>query len=117
MKPMHERPLVYVAGPYTRPDPVENTRLALDAGEELTDSGLVTAFVPHLTLLWHLVHPHADVEYWYEFDLTILRRADVLYRMPGASTGADREVAFAESLDIPVFYDIASVLRWAEHDA
>lgn len=101
MTPMHERPLIYVAGPYTNPDPVLNTRQAVQVGDELTARGDVTAYVPHISLLWHIVSPH-DLEWWYEFDLSIVSRSDLLWRMDGASSGADAEVAYAEKLGIPV---------------
>lgn len=112
-RPFHERPLVYVAGPYTRPDPVLNTRVAIEAAEQLHATGLATCVVPHITLLWHLAAPH-DVDYWYGLDLATLRRCDALYRIPGASSGADDEVAFAKGHAIPVFDDYAALLRWLE---
>ena len=90
MTKMHDRPLVYVAGPYTNPDPIRNTHDAIAWGDRINEDGLATAFVPHLSLLWHIVRPHDDVEYWYEFDLSILARSDALFRFPGASSGADR---------------------------
>lgn len=110
--PMYERPLVYVAGPYTRPDPVANTREAIITATRLTESGLVTAFVPHLTMLMHLVAPQ-DLDYWYEYDLSVLARADACYRMPGESTGADREVTYAEKVSVPIFTSEDDVLAWA----
>lgn len=115
MKKFWERPLVYVAGPYTRPDPVENTHIAVMAGEVLQASGLVTCYVPHVSLLTHLISPHSEVEYWYEYDMTLLNRSDALYRVPGDSTGADAEVQFAIDHDIPVFTDRVALLEWAEN--
>ena len=116
MTPHADRPLVYVAGPYIRPDPVENTHKTIQVAETLHASGLVTAYVPHLSLLWHLVAPH-DAEHWYDYDLAILARCDALLRIPGESTGADNEVKFAqdEHHPIPVFYDIDALLAWAVH--
>lgn len=100
---MHDRPLVYVAGPYTNPDPIRNTHDAVRWAEKVMRTGELTAFVPHLSLLWHMVSPHDDVEFWYEFDLTMLARCDAVFRFPGASSGADREVAFAYERGIPVY--------------
>jgi hypothetical protein len=108
-----DRPLVYVAGPYTRPDPPVNVRNAVIDADQLNASGLVTAFVPHLTILWQMICPHEDIDYWYSYDMTILRRSDALYRLPGDSTGADAEVKKAESWNIPVFYSKVDVLTWA----
>jgi hypothetical protein len=113
-RPLLDRPLVYVAGPYTRGDPVLNTRRAIEFASGLLDAGLVTPVVPHLNLLWQLVAPHEDVEHWYDYDLAVLARCDALYRMGGPSVGADREVVFAGERQILVFLDLESLGRWAK---
>lgn len=100
---------VYIAGPYTNPDPVENTHRAISAGEAVQAWGH-TPFIPHMTLLWHLVYPH-DVQFWYAYDLEWLSVCDCLVWIPGDSKGASMEIAKAVELDIPVytmseFYDI-----------
>jgi len=110
--PYRDRPLVYIAGPYTKPDPVENTTKVIGLASNLVDEGLITPFVPHLTLLWHLVTPR-PLEFWYEYDVATLSRCDALFRMPGESTGADREVVFAREHDIPVFTDLDALRDWA----
>jgi hypothetical protein len=95
------RPLVYVAGPYTRPDPVLNVRRAIEVAESVERLG-GTPFVPHLTMLWHLVSP-APVERWYERDLDVLGHCQGLVRFAGESSGADREVERARELGLPVY--------------
>lgn len=95
---------VYIAGPYTNPDPCINTRNAILAAEEVVKLGH-TPFVPHLTHLWHLISPH-DIEFWYEYDFKWLLSCDALLRLPGKSTGADNEVSFADKHNIPVFCSI-----------
>jgi hypothetical protein len=107
-----DRPLVYVAGPYTRPDPVANTHDTIKFATELIDEGLVTPLVPHLTLLWHVVVPR-PLEFWYEYDIAVLARCDALYRIAGESTGADKEVDFARDAGIPVFTDLDALREWA----
>lgn len=79
----------------------------------LYETNLVLPLVPHLTLLWHAVEPRPP-EYWYAYDLHLLRRCDAVLRLPGASRGADVETAEAASLGIPGFDDEASLLAWAE---
>ena len=106
-------PLVYVAGPYTRPDPVENTHLTIAAADELVRDGIVTPFVPHLTLLWHVVSPQ-PLEFWYAYDLAVLVRCDAVLRLPGESTGADREVAFAARRELPIFDTKDELYEWAQ---
>jgi nucleoside 2-deoxyribosyltransferase len=111
--PYESRPLVYVAAPYTRPDPVKNTNKAIRVAAELVDEGVVTPFVPHLTLLWHLVDPR-PLDFWYEYDVATLARCDAVLRLPGDSTGADREVAYAERKGIPVFTERDDLFKWAQ---
>lgn len=111
---MIEPVMVYVAGPYTNPDPVANTHKAIEEADWLLDNcyeGSVIPVVPHLSLMWHLLTPR-DVDFWYSYDLEILKRCDVLLRIPGESTGADKEVEFAKAHDIGVWRDTDQL---AEH--
>jgi nucleoside 2-deoxyribosyltransferase len=93
-------PLVYLAGPYTEPDPVANTHRVLRIADALLEAGF-TPFIPHLTLAWHLVSPK-PYETWLEYDRELLARCDVLLRVPGYSEGAALESLFAECRGIPV---------------
>lgn len=97
--------MVYLASPYTNPEPVQNTRKAIDAWKVLVDAGYLP-FVPHLTLLVQLVYPH-EPEFWYALDLDFLERCDVLLRLPGESWGADQEVEFCKKHGIPTFIGTA----------
>ena len=108
-----DRPLIYIAGPYMHPDPVENTHKTIRIADDLQSNGLITAYVPHLSLLWHMVVPH-DAAHWYDYDLSILARCDALLRIPGKSQGADDEVRFAYCHRIPVFYETSTLLNWAK---
>ena len=98
------RPLVYLAGPYTNPDPVHNTHNTIKHATRLYESGLYVPVVPHLSLLWHLVEPR-PIDFWYQYDLAILARCDAVYRLQGPSVGADAEVKAAIAAHIPVFYE------------
>lgn len=106
-----DRLMCYVAGPYINPDPVWNTHKTIMVAEELEATEIITAYVPHLSLLWHIVAPH-DAQFWYDYDLAILARCDCLLRIPGQSTGADDEVAFAIERRIPVFYEMDKMIAW-----
>lgn len=101
-------PLIYIAGPYSNPDPVYNTRIAFMHGLSIYENTGCPVIVPHLTLLGHAMFPR-DLEFWYEFDLAQVAKCDAVYRFPGASTGADKEVAFAEEHGVPVFLDKGSL--------
>lgn len=106
-----DRPLVYLAGPYSF-DPIVTTHEAVHNADAAQDTGLVTVYVPHLSMLSNLVKPK-PVNHWYAWDLAMLARCDALWRIPGDSFGADNEVSFAIERHIPVFYDAASLLQWA----
>ena len=95
------KPLVYIAGPYSKPDPVENMHRAIKIADGLLD--VCVPFIPHLTGTWHMVSPKPYPE-WLALDLAYLERCDAVYRFPGESSGADGEVEEAKRLGIPVFY-------------
>ncbi len=105
------KPKVYVAGPYTKPDPCINTHNAIQAGEALWAAGLVP-FVPHLTHFWHTMAPHPYQD-WLEYDIEWLLMCDVVLRLPGESSGADVEVKIAQERGIPVFDSLEAVLNFA----
>lgn len=100
MERTYRKPLVYVAGPYTRPDPVANTHAIIKLADAVMTCG-VTPVVPHLSLLWHVVSPK-PYEDWLALDIDIMERCDAVLRVPGASSGADGEVDHAEKMGIPV---------------
>jgi nucleoside 2-deoxyribosyltransferase len=94
------RPLIYLAGPYTEPDPVQNTHRMIRIADALLDAGFVP-LIPHLTLAWHLVSPKR-YETWLDYDRQLLCRCDAVLRVPGFSNGATRETQYADELGIPV---------------
>lgn len=106
---------VYVAGPLTDfglATPVQrkqNMMKAIGVGEYLLNAGLIP-FVPHINETWDDLYEH-DYETWMQWCLTFLERCDILYRMSGASTGADREVARAKELGIPVYTRVMELLQ------
>jgi hypothetical protein len=95
---------IYVAGPYTKGDTGRNVREAIIAGNNLRALGH-TPFIPHLTHFWHLLIPHDDINYWYQYDMEWLEKCDAVFRLPGESKGADAEVERAQELGMLVFYD------------
>jgi len=93
------RDLLYIAGPYTRPDPVENTHRACRVATAIYEQTVWVPMLPHISLAWHLVTPR-PVEFWYALDLHHLAVCQAIVRLPGDSTGADAEMQFAEGLGI-----------------
>jgi hypothetical protein len=108
------KPLCYIAGPYTHPDPVENTHDASQLTIRMIDDGYVTPICPHATLILQLVSPHSDVDYWYAYDNEVLAHCDAVFRMPGESKGANDECRFAGRLGKPVFYSLEALYEWAD---
>ena len=102
--------LVYLAGPYTRPDPVLNVHNTCKVADRVLEMGLIP-FIPHLTHTYHLVSPK-PVDFWYEYDIHMMRRCDLVMRIPGESTGADREVAAAKAAGIPVVKGLEGLDAW-----
>jgi len=96
--------LIYIAAPYTLFDPVQNTHRVIIVADELIFDGFIP-YIPHLTLLWHLVSPR-NAQFWYDYDYHLLKRCDAVLRILGDSVGADKEVELAKEWRIPVFYSI-----------
>jgi hypothetical protein len=112
---------IYIAGPYTAPTLPEierNVMHALDAGVAIMQRGH-DAYVPYLT---HWLDQHAKrrgIElpntYWYDYDEPHLMICEGLYRLDGASTGADREQAWMAHAGRPVWTrleDIPTAYQW-----
>lgn len=102
---------VYVAGPYTKPDPCANTNRAVAVGHELWELGFVP-FVPHLSHFWHTMIPRPYQD-WLDYDLVWLAECDAVLRLPGESSGAEVEVRAANEQGIPVFTSIEELKLWS----
>ena len=100
---------VYVAGPITKGNQFVNVRNAFIAARRLRDAGF-WCFVPHKSLLDEIATGESHYEVWMEEDLAWIERSNALYRLPGESSGSDREVAHARGRGIPVFFDIKDLL-------
>lgn len=101
---------VYVAGPYSKPDPCTNTNYALKIAQDLACKDFIP-FVPHLYHFWKIVIPNSE-EFFLELDMRWLESCDALLRIPGESFGADREIERARQLEIPVLFSVSSVIDW-----
>lgn len=92
---------VYVASPYTKGDVAWNVRRNLECADRLAKADYVP-FAPLLTHFWHLLFPH-PYEFWLDQDNAWIEKCDCLVRLPGESSGADKEVELAKSKGIPVY--------------
>lgn len=91
---------IYIAGPYSKGDVVQNVAMALRVAERVWCMGDIP-YVPHLTMFWHFAHPHAYEE-WLAYDMEWLKQCQAVIRIEGESSGADREVMAALAMGMPV---------------
>jgi hypothetical protein len=94
--------IVYISSPYTLGDKDENVAVQIEAAHQLMDNGHIP-IAPLLSHYLHLFRPR-PYEDWMKVDLALIPKVDIVLRLPGESSGADREVNLAKSLNIPVAY-------------
>jgi hypothetical protein len=108
------RPRVYVAGPITQGNLQENIDRAREATRRLIEAGFAP-FCSHLNCFLATNKPSATAgfppETWLEIDVQWVKVSDALLRLPGPSIGADHEEAVALTRRIPVYCDIALLIR------
>ena len=95
---------IYVAGPYTGGEVIENVRKAVRAGDQLMDMGYAP-FIPHLSHFAHFLEPRPYQD-WLDMDLAWVAACDAVLRLPGKSPGADKELLLADDLGIHVCYSL-----------
>ena len=113
MKNNKRRLKVFIASPYSQGDVGQNVAKHLKAANLLINAG----YIPFIPLLYHFQHiafPQ-DEETWKRLDMEWLKVCDCVLRLPGKSGGADDEAKEATSLNIPVFYNINTLLDYQDH--
>ena len=98
-----------MAGPYSNGGRERNVDDAISAAHFLRELGHYP-FIPHLAHFWDLAHPRTYAD-WMAWCIEWLSVCECLVRLPGASPGADAEVAYAELKGIPVYYGIGDFVR------
>lgn len=101
---------IYLAGPMGAGPRLDSVRRGIEDAGRLRAAGFAV-FAPHRSALDELVCGPSDYEAWMREDFEWIARCDVLVRMPGESPGADREVAHAQSLGLPVFYGAGALIE------
>jgi hypothetical protein len=110
------RPRVYISGPLSTGggNRESNVRVAVAAFEQLSRLGFAP-LCPHLSHYAEEVHnvrfSHAE---WIELDLEWVEASEAVYRLRGASDGADQEVNHAEKCGIPVMHTVCSLEKWRD---
>ena len=99
--------LVYVAGPYKGNDGSGgNIERAEEISLKLIREGY-DVFTPHKNTAGYEKYTDIPKEHWYDMDLNILARCDMLFVMKGSelSIGVAKEIAFAEKHGIPIIHE------------
>ena len=96
-----KRELVYLAGPITKNNRNLNFYQACEAQIRLMRTGEYSCYNPILSMA-NFENSNVSWEEWLECDESWIRVSDLLLRLPGESKGADREVAYAISIGVPV---------------
>ncbi|MDO8640841.1 MAG: DUF4406 domain-containing protein [Nitrosarchaeum sp.] len=101
--------VVYIASPYTLGDVAVNVKTQLDVADKL----MTLDFCPVVPLFTHFQQLHKPRPYqdWMKIDFEKIKRSDIVLRLKGKSKGADKEVALAKSLRIPVVYSIDELIK------
>lgn len=101
---------VFVSGPYsadTDEGVKQNVLRICEAIEKLVKNG----FNPCLLILGHYAPFKLGYEEWMSLALDEVKTTDILLRIDGKSSGADREVALATSLGKKIYYNLDQLLK------
>jgi hypothetical protein len=94
--------MVFVSGPVSS-DPYGSVRQGIKAFDELRAKGHVP-ILPQLSVFQEIISPR-DYEDWMAYFDAIIERCDVLLRLEGISSGADREVARAMEMNKEIWFE------------
>ena len=106
---------VYIAAPMTngtgRYFDIAKIHEAIEAYFVLVEAG----FAPHcpqLTVFAEFMQPdRITYEQWLALDKAYIEDSDLILRITGPSTGADRECQYALHLGKPIYYSVTDLLR------
>jgi hypothetical protein len=118
-----DKPIVYIASPYSKGDPAVNTHFQCAVFDQLLSGGRVIPIAPLWSHFQHLLFPRPYAD-WITYDQSLLRLYDACLRLPvsfesmaysqNESSGADAEVAMFRQMGRPVFFSIEKLNDWAD---
>jgi hypothetical protein len=118
-----DKPLIYIASPYTLGDRSLNTEFQMIMFNRLILDGIVWPIAPLWSHFQHEMFP-LDYNVWLEYDFALIARCDAGLRLGASipekgyeiyeSKGADLETLEFDRLQKPVFYTIESLYDWVE---
>lgn len=90
---------IYLAGPISS-NPEKNLDIALDVSNQVIDKGH-NPYMPNYNYYLNAKKVR-DYELWMKLDDEWLRQCEAIYRIPGESPGADREMVVAREIGLLV---------------
>jgi hypothetical protein len=102
---------VYIASPYTHGDVAQNVHNSFLVASQIRRIDGVMPIAPLRAHFEHLCYPQ-QYETWMAEDHEYIKISDALFRLPGHSSGASREVKWADELNIPIFHKWADLFEW-----
>ncbi len=106
---------LYLAHPITKGNPFHNVHEACKQADILMKRGFIV-MVPGLSALYDMIIP-THYEVYMTQDFAWIERCDCIIRLPGESSGADREIEHAKSLGKQVFYGVQAFLDYIDQFA
>lgn len=116
------RRVVFIAGPLVEGNECptfevmeRNLNAAREAGLDLIRHDYAP-LVPQLSVFMRSAFPslipgYTTLSQWYATGLALVSKADAVLRLPGESAASDAQTQLADSLGIPVFYNLYSLYR------
>jgi hypothetical protein len=118
-----DKPIIYIASPYTKGDVAINTHFQCKLFNQLMDEGKVWPIAPLWSHFQHTVFPRPYKD-WIDYDKALLKLYDACLRVnpdfpklnysETRSSGADGEVAYFTSIGKPTFYSIEDLYAWVD---
>lgn len=108
--------LVFIAAPYSTPSMSENVHrsahefdwMMKNLGDRVIPVSLVVASHMH-----DLIFPK-DYNLWLDHCIDMLKKCDIMYVVPGKSSGKDKEIEVAKSLGIPITYRREELVKYID---
>lgn len=125
-----KRRRIYICGPISRGNLAHNVNQATAAFIALAKAGFAP-LCPHWsvyakpcghvdggtrTIAYGCVNGNSEMTHddWMGIDIPWVEVADAVLRLPGESTGADRECEAAFSKQIPIFESVQAIIDWRD---
>lgn len=101
---------IYIAGPMSKGDKVDNLAQALKAFRILMEKGFAP-LCPQLTFFAEPFMNHFSWDNWLGIDLPFVEVCHAVIRLPGESKGADLEVLHANKHNVPVYHNLSRLIE------